>query len=59
MNSIHQEILVAENCMEYKPKKFTTTISCISSGCSSCISYISGKCTKDLFEEIEEMIKIN
>lgn len=59
MSSIHQEMLVAENCIEYKPKNFTSTMSFISQGCNSCISYISGKCNKELFEEIGERIRMN
>lgn len=59
MTSVQQKMLVAENCAEYEPKKFTTAMSLISQGCSSCISYMSGKCAKELFEEIEEKIRLN
>jgi hypothetical protein len=57
--SAQQKMLVAENCMEYKPKVLIKAMSFISLGCGSCISYINGKCTKELFEEIEEKIKMN
>jgi hypothetical protein len=59
MSSIHQKMLVAENCIEYRPKNFTTNMSFISQGCSSCISYINGECNKELFEEIKERISMN
>ena len=59
MASVQQKMLVAENCAEYEPKNFTTAMSFISQGCSSCISYMSGKCAKELFEEIEEKIRLN
>jgi hypothetical protein len=59
MASVQQKMLVAENCTEYEPKNFTTAISFISRGCNSCISYISGKCNKELFEVIEEKIRLN
>lgn len=59
MSSIHQKMLVAENCIEYRPKNFTISMSFISQGCSSCISYINGECSKELFEEIKERISMN
>lgn len=59
MSSIHENVIVAENCIEYKPKNFTTNMSFISQGCISCLSCINGECTKELFKEIEERIRLN
>lgn len=59
MISVQQKMLVAENCGEYKPKILITSMSSISQGCEGCISYINGKCTKELFKKIEEKIRMN
>lgn len=59
MDLAHEKMLVAENCIEYTPKDFTTSMSFISQGCNSCINYIEGKCNRELFEEIKESISIN
>ncbi|MCT8978743.1 hypothetical protein N4T77_19355 [Clostridium sp. CX1] len=59
MISVQQKMIVAENCVEYKPKVFITAMSFISQGCESCRSYIDGKCTKELFTVIEEKIRMN
>lgn len=59
MSSIHEKMLVAENCIEYEPKSFTINMSFISQGCSSCVSYIDGKCDRELFECIKENISMN
>jgi hypothetical protein len=59
MSSIREKMLVAENCIEYEPKSFTINMSFISQGCSSCISYIDGKCDRELFEGIRKSINMN
>jgi len=59
MSSICEKMLVAENCMEYTPKNFTVNMSFISQGCSSCVSYIDGKCNRELFDEIKASITMN
>ncbi|MTK13623.1 MAG: hypothetical protein F8N39_16580 [Clostridiaceae bacterium] len=61
MISIQEKMLVAENCAEYKPKVYTfnSNRSAISQGCNTCVNYINDKCNKELFEQIEEKIRIN
>lgn len=61
MVSMYQKIIVAENCDEYQSRNYVlnSQISYISHGCSDCINYVNNKCTRELFEEIEERIKKN
>lgn len=61
MISLQDKILVAQNCEAYKPKSYmlTAAISYIAQSCNQCVNYTNGKCIKELFEEIEEKIKIN
>lgn len=61
MISLHENMLVAENCDEYSPKTYivTSSMSSTAQNCSYCVNYENGKCTKKLFEEIEERIRIN
>lgn len=61
MISIQEKMLVAENCEEYKSKIpiLNESVSAISQGCNTCVNYINDKCTKRLFEQIGERIRIN
>lgn len=61
MVSLQNKVLVAQNCIEYESKSYIKIInmSSICEGCSDCVNYINGKCSKELFEEIEQIIKMN
>lgn len=61
MISTQEKMLVAENCEEYKSKVYTLNaeMRAISQGCNTCVNYMNDRCTKELFEQIEEKIRIN
>jgi D-arabinose 1-dehydrogenase-like Zn-dependent alcohol dehydrogenase len=61
MISLEDKMLVAENCIEYKPKKYIVSLSMssICTNCDYCENYKNNICSKGLFEKIDEMVKIN
>jgi len=52
---------VAQNCPGYTNRNYYSLMSMLESSesCSTCKNYVRGKCTKDLFDEIYEKIRIN
>lgn len=62
MVSSEMKMRVAHNCHEYRPRnefRLMNSITFGSESCSSCINYVSEKCTKGLFDEIREIISLN
>lgn len=61
MISNEVKMVVAQNCNEYESKYLISLISMsnFSGSCDSCISYMKGKCSKELFDEIMEIIRRN
>ena len=56
------KIRVAQNCHGFRTSYFTELVSSITFGsenCSSCVNYVRGICTKELFQEIREIIRVN
>ena len=53
---------VAQNCHGYRGRSdlaLINSITYVSESCNSCVSNVRGKCTKELFNEIMETIRLN
>lgn len=62
MISREVKMRVAQNCHGYTTRYSIELISSLSYGsisCSSCVNYVRGECTEELFYEIREIIMIN
>lgn len=61
MISLEDKMLVAENCIEYKPRKniIILNMSYICVNCNYCENYEDGICSKELFKKIDQMVKVN
>ncbi|NMM64113.1 hypothetical protein HBE96_15840 [Clostridium sp. P21] len=61
MVSLEDKMLVAQNCTEYETKDHIKILnmSYMSENCNYCINYKDGACSKNLFEKIDEVVKIN
>ncbi|MCJ7688720.1 MAG: hypothetical protein MUO60_05295 [Clostridiaceae bacterium] len=62
MISSEVKMRVAQNCHGYRTRHCIELISSLSYGtesCSSCINYVRGECTEELFHEIRGIISIN
>ncbi|WP_123052604.1 hypothetical protein [Clostridium sp. JN-1] len=59
MLSFQNKMLVAQNCHEYKAYIVFTNMSALSPNCDYCVNYENESCTKNLFEKIDQIIKVN
>ena len=62
MVSSEIKMRVAQNCHGYRPRYSMGLMNSITYGsesCSSCVNYVRGKCTEELFDEIRETIRVN
>lgn len=52
---------VAQNCPGYHSRNayYFMGGGTVSESCSNCTNYVRGKCSKHLFDEIKETIRIN
>lgn len=61
MISTQDKMIVAENCKEYESRNniLGLQVSYISGNCSNCVNFTNGRCSKNLFDKIEEVISMN
>ncbi|MCY6372785.1 hypothetical protein [Clostridium ganghwense] len=61
MISNETKMVVAQNCLGYQPRYAITMFSMgtLSESCSNCQNFVSGKCTKGLFDEVMQIINRN
>ena len=61
MVSSEVKMMVAQNCSSYNPRsaQAMASIGNLSGSCGNCCNYVRGRCTKGLFEDIMDTIKIN
>jgi len=61
MFSNMDNMLVAQNCIEYNPMHIISLLSVSAplESCTNCKNFIKGKCSKELHNEIKEMINRN
>jgi len=52
---------VAQNCPGYHPRYIFSSMSMgtSSESCNNCVNFVRGKCSKNLFDDIKETIRIN
>lgn len=55
------KMIVAQNCNGYNARSVISMMSMgtLSVSCSNCTNYIHGQCSKDLFDHIADMIRMN
>lgn len=53
--------LVGENCLEYDSKYVLIkgSMTHLAQSCINCTNYVSGQCSKDLFNQAYEILSIN
>ena len=61
MVSSELKMMVAQNCSYYNRRYALSmeSLGNLSESCSNCSNYVRGRCVKDLFDDIRDMVKIN